>query len=73
MSEDKSPHPISAFFASLLNLALVIIVINVLYLWAKGREEGKPQNMTKTFAKTVKKTFVDLKEGWNYEENDSIK
>lgn len=74
MGKRPERKPIAAFFASILHIILVIIVLNVIVIYTKTRREtGDEVNITYIAIKSVKKVWIDVKEGWNYSENDSLK
>ena len=65
----NSNKPISGFIASLLNLALIIIVLKVIMIWAESERTGTETNMAKVAATEVRVFWSDIKEGWSAEKD----
>ena len=61
---NNNNRPISGFIASLLNLALAIIVIKVILMYAADRKAGVETNLTKKASTEVRVFWDDVKSGW---------
>lgn len=72
MNNNNNSNPISGFITSLLNLALVIIIIKALIIYAEHRDSGKPINVTKIISSETRVFVEDVKSGWS-NEKDSVK
>jgi CHASE3 domain sensor protein len=71
---DNNQRPIAGFFASILNLVLVLIVLNVVYIYAKTKNEtGKEVNVTQVVVQQTRQLYDDVKTGWTSAEKDTIK
>jgi hypothetical protein len=62
---DNNPRPIAKFFATILHLALTVIVISVVIAMATARHNGEDLNPVEAIAKTTHQAWVDLKKGWS--------
>ena len=66
--------PIQGFVASILNFILVLVVLNVIYIYTKTlNEEGREVNVTQVAVKQVHQLYDDVINGWNTVEKDTIK
>ena len=62
----KSRRPIAGFIAQILNLILVLIVLNVLYIYAKTKNEtGKEANITYIVVQQTKQLYDDVVDAWS--------
>ena len=62
----KSRRPIAGFIAQILNLILVLIVLNVLYIYAKTKNEtGESSNITYIVVQQTKQLYDDVVTAWS--------
>jgi|SaaInlStandDraft_2_1057019.scaffolds.fasta_scaffold714918_2 hypothetical protein len=62
----KSRRPIAGFIAQILNLILVLIVLNVLYIYAKTKNEtGEEANITHIVVQQTKQLYDDVVTAWS--------
>lgn len=72
MAKRNNDNTISGFIASIMYFFVVLIVLNVLYIYTAERQRtGKEINIPYTVAKQVKQVWSDFKTGWNEVESDS--
>lgn len=69
----KDANPISKFFATILHLTLVMIVIGVVIAMAEAKETGEEINPVEAVAKQSHQVWIDLKNGWSSVEDSSKK
>lgn len=56
--------PFRSLIAAILQIILLFILIGVVGMYYKAREEGKPFNFIKETAKSTRGVFEDIKGGW---------
>ncbi len=65
--------PIQGVVASILNIIIVLIILDVIYIWAKAHNEGRDLNITEVVVQETRQFYDDVITGWNSSEKDTIK
>jgi hypothetical protein len=58
---------------SIAVLLLNVLVIYVLVIMARNRDEGKPTNVMETAGQATRKAMQDFKSGWQSADQDTLK
>ena len=71
---DNSKRPIQNFIVTILQLALAVIVMNVVLTMGLAKAHDEPINPVSAVSKITHQVWIDLKEGWSTTETkDTIK